>query len=133
MTEIGERGINLSGGQKARIGLARALYQEKDIYLMDDPISALDAHVRKQIIKNVYFGMLKNKTRILVTHALDFLSRADQIIMMDNGRISAQGTFEELQSLKEFSDLIDLNQLNKKNIKDKKNSTFEKQLSKKLS
>ena len=66
---------------------------------MDDPISALDAHVRKQIIKNVYFGVLKDKTRILVTHALDFLSQADHIIMMDNGTIEAQGTFDELKKL----------------------------------
>ena len=57
-TEIGEKGVNLSGGQKARLGLARAVYQDKEIYLMDDPISALDAHVRKQIINNVYFGVL---------------------------------------------------------------------------
>ena len=53
LTEIGEKGINLSGGQKARIGLARAVYAQKDIYLLDDPISALDASVRKKIIENV--------------------------------------------------------------------------------
>ena len=73
----------MSGGQKARMGLARAVYQDKEIYLMDDPISALDAHVRKQIIQNVYFGILKDRTRILVTHAIDFLNQADHIIMMD--------------------------------------------------
>ena len=64
---------------------------------MDDPISALDAHVRKLIIKNVILGKLKNKTRILVTHAIDFVHYADSIIIMDKGRISAQGTFDELQ------------------------------------
>jgi ABC-type multidrug transport system fused ATPase/permease subunit len=85
---IGDRGVNLSGGQKARLGLARALYQDKEIYLMDDPISALDAHVRNQIIENVYFGALKDRTRILVTHAIDFLERADHIVMMDQGRIT---------------------------------------------
>ena len=95
-TEIGEKGINLSGGQQARLGLARAVYQEKDIYLLDDPISALDAHVRMNIMKNVVNGMLKDKTRILVTHAIDFLHMADRIIMMDKGRITAQGTYEEL-------------------------------------
>lgn len=96
-TEIGEKGVNLSGGQKARLGLARAVYADKDIYLMDDPISALDAHVRKQIINNVYFGVLRDRTRILVTHAIDFLSKADHIIMMDQGRIKAQGTYAELE------------------------------------
>ena len=70
LTVVGERGMSLSGGQKARLGLARAVYADKDIYLMDDPISALDAHVRKQIINNVYFGVLKDRTRILVTHAI---------------------------------------------------------------
>ena len=108
-TEIGEKGVNLSGGQKARLGLARAVYADKDIYLMDDPISALDAHVRKQIINNVYFGVLKDRTRILVTHAIDFLNKADHIVMMDQGRIKAQGTYAELEKLKEFSDLMDLN------------------------
>ena len=74
--------------------MARALYQDKEIYLMDDPISALDAHVRSQIIKNVYLGKLKDRTRILVTHAIDFLDKADHIVMMDEGKILAQGTFE---------------------------------------
>lgn len=73
MTEIGERGVNLSGGQKARIGLARAVYRDSDIYLMDDPISALDSQVRRQIINNVINGALKDKTRILATHAIDFV------------------------------------------------------------
>lgn len=121
-TEIGEKGVNLSGGQKARLGLARAVYADKDIYLMDDPISALDAHVRKQIINNVYFGVLKDRTRILVTHAIDFLNQADHIIMMEHGRIKAQGTYDELEQLKEFSDLMDLNQINKEMKKDKKMS-----------
>jgi len=88
-TEIGEKGINLSGGQKARLGLARAVYQDKDIYLLDDPISALDAHVRKNIINNVINGVMANKTRVLVTHAIDFIHLADHIIMMDKGKITA--------------------------------------------
>jgi len=96
LTEIGEKGINLSGGQQARLGLARAVYQDKDIYLLDDPISALDAHVRMNIMKNVVKGMLKEKTVIVVTHAIDFLHMADRIIMMDKGKITANGTYEEL-------------------------------------
>ncbi len=70
LTEIGERGINISGGQKARISLARAVYADADIILMDDPLSALDANVRKKIFTNCLLGKFRNKTRVLVTHAL---------------------------------------------------------------
>jgi ABC-type bacteriocin/lantibiotic exporter with double-glycine peptidase domain len=111
-TEIGEQGINLTGGQKARIGLARAIYQDKDIYIMDNPISALDPCVRHQIINNVFFGKLKSRTRILVTHAIDFLRRSDLIILMEHGKIKAQGTFSQMQQHKDFSDLIKLNNFN---------------------
>ena len=87
MTEIGEKGINLSGGQKARISLARAVYAERDIILMDDPISALDANVKKLIFQNVFVGELKDKTRILVTHAVDFLHLVDRILLFKDGQI----------------------------------------------
>ena len=86
-TEIGEKGINLSGGQKARVSLARAVYQEADVVLMDDPISALDANVRKAIFKQVFQKLLKDKTRILVTHAVDFVHLADRIVIMEDGGI----------------------------------------------
>ena len=85
MTEIGENGINLSGGQKARVSLARAVYQDADIVLMDDPISALDAKVRVEIFKQVFQGLLKEKTRVLVTHAVDFVHLADRIVIMKQG------------------------------------------------
>ena len=81
-TEIGEKGINLSGGQKARVGLARAVYADKDMILMDDPISALDANVKKSIFEQVMLNYLGKKTRILVTHAVDFLSLVDRVIVM---------------------------------------------------
>lgn len=84
---------------------------------MDDPISALDAHVRMNIMKNVLKGMLKDKTRILVTHSIDFLDMADRIIMMDKGRITAQGTYEELQDNEVFQKLQEINDLNKDNCK----------------
>ena len=136
-TEIGEKGVNLSGGQKARLGLARAVYQDKEIYLMDDPISALDAHVRKQIINNVYFGVLQDRTRILVTHAIDFLAQADHIIMMDQGKISCQGSYNDLMKVKEFQDLMDLNKINqqlkKKNTMSKVASTMSDGLKKQKS
>ena len=82
LTEIGERGINLSGGQKARLALARAIYKRPDILVMDDPISALDADVRKKVFDDVFVGLMKDKTRILVTHAVDFINLADHIIIM---------------------------------------------------
>ena len=96
MTEIGEKGINLSGGQKARVSIARALYSDADIYLLDDPISALDAHVGRNIMNNCICDYLKDKTRILVTHAIQFCDKADRIIYMKDGRINWEGDFHEL-------------------------------------
>ena len=84
-TEIGEKGINLSGGQKARVSLARAVYAEKPIILMDDPISALDANVKKKIFKKVFMKKFAGKTRVLVTHAVDFLEHVDTIILLKKG------------------------------------------------
>jgi ABC-type multidrug transport system fused ATPase/permease subunit len=106
----------LSGGQQARLGLARAVYQNKDIYLLDDPISALDAHVRLNIMKNVVNGMLKDKTRLLVTHSIDFLHMADRIVMMDQGKITAQGTYKEMQKNEDFIKLQEINSLNKDDV-----------------
>jgi ABC-type bacteriocin/lantibiotic exporter with double-glycine peptidase domain len=84
-TEIGEKGINLSGGQKARLGLARAVYADRDLILMDDPISALDANVKKKIFQNVFQGALGDKTRVLVTHAVDFIHLVDLVVMLKDG------------------------------------------------
>ena len=84
----------MSGGQKARVGLARAVYANKDMILMDDPISALDANVKKKIFENVFLGELKNKTRILVTHAVDFLHLVDTIILIKDGELLLQGSFQ---------------------------------------
>ena len=95
-TEIGEKGVNLSGGQKQRINLARLAYSEADIVLMDDPLSAVDAHVGRHLFQNLIRGYLHNKTRILVTHQLHFLKQVDIILLMNNGRVEAMGTFSEL-------------------------------------
>ncbi|KAF8941682.1 hypothetical protein BGZ58_000018 [Dissophora ornata] len=97
-TEIGERGINLSGGQKQRVSLARAAYQDADIYLLDDPLSAVDAHVDQHLWQNLIGpeGLLKNKTRLLVTHGIHHLSEVDQIVVMKDGSISEVGHFDEL-------------------------------------
>ncbi|KYN01924.1 hypothetical protein ALC62_07226 [Cyphomyrmex costatus] len=99
LTIVGERGINLSGGQRARINLARAIYKDADIYLLDDPLSAVDTHVSRRLVDKCIFGYLKGKTRILVTHQLQYLQLADQIIVMNNGSIEQKGTFDQLQTL----------------------------------
>ena len=106
LTEIGERGINLSGGQKARISIARAIYANADIILMDDPLSALDAHVKRKIFEEVWIKELSNKTRILVTHAIDFLDKVDRIIVMDRGKIIHDGSFNDLKEQKYFDNLL---------------------------
>ncbi|XBI88118.1 hypothetical protein VPH35_026113 [Triticum aestivum] len=95
-TEIGERGINLSGGQKQRIQLARAVYQNCDVYLLDDVFSAVDAHTGSYIFKECLRGMLKGKTILLVTHQVDFLHNVDNIFVMKDGMIAQSGKFDEL-------------------------------------
>ena len=97
-TEIGEKGINLSGGQKQRVSLARAVYNDAEIYLLDDPLSAVDSHVGKHIFEEVISdsGLLSDKTRILVTHGLTYLPRCDHIIVLTGGKISEQGSYQEL-------------------------------------
>ncbi|XP_061612365.1 ATP-binding cassette sub-family C member 3 isoform X4 [Phyllopteryx taeniolatus] len=98
MTEIGEKGINLSGGQRQRVSLARALYSDADVYLLDDPLSAVDAHVSKHIFDNLIGpeGALKGKTRILVTHGISYLPQVDNIVVMADGRVSEMGSYQEL-------------------------------------
>ncbi|EGT49215.1 hypothetical protein CAEBREN_16379 [Caenorhabditis brenneri] len=97
-TEIGEKGINLSGGQKARVSLARAVYQNLDVYLLDDPLSAVDAHVGRHIFEKVIGpnGLLREKTRILVTHGLTFTKFANEILVMQDGKLEESGTYESL-------------------------------------
>lgn len=95
-TEIGERGITLSGGQKQRLNIARAIYFDADIVLMDDPLSAVDAHVGRHIMDNAICGIMKDKCRILATHQLHVLSRCDRIIWMEEGRIASVDTFDNL-------------------------------------
>lgn len=115
-TMIGERGINLSGGQKQRVSVARAAYSDKDIIILDDPMSALDPEVGGALFRECILGELKRKTRILVTHSMDILRQCDRILVLDTkagtgetadtavgeslnsgiGRIREQGTFDEL-------------------------------------
>ncbi|RHN65540.1 putative xenobiotic-transporting ATPase [Medicago truncatula] len=95
-TEIGERGINISGGQKQRVSLARAVYSNSDVYIFDDPLSALDAHIAQEVFRNCIKEGLQGKTRVLVTNQLHFLPQVDKIILVSEGMIKEQGTFEEL-------------------------------------
>ncbi|KAI5073429.1 hypothetical protein GOP47_0011442 [Adiantum capillus-veneris] len=95
-TEIGERGINLSGGQKQRIQLARAVYQDSDVYFLDDIFSALDAHTGSALFKDCLLGALEKKTRVLVTHQVEFLRKADLILVMKNGVIEESGKYDDL-------------------------------------
>ena len=98
LTMIGERGVTLSGGQKQRISIARALYAESDVYLFDDPLSAVDNHVGAALFKDVIRGSLKNKTRVLVTNALQYLPQADQIVVLEEGKVQEIGTYKSLMS-----------------------------------
>ena len=109
-TEIGENGINLSGGQKQRVNLARAVYSESEIYLLDDPLSAVDAHVSKHIFENVLHsrtGVLKDKTRVLVCNSLHILKDVDYIVVLKEGQIAEQGTYQDLLDEKQgFADYL---------------------------
>lgn len=96
-TFVGEKGYSLSGGQKARLSLARCVYNEKaEVYLFDDPLSAVDPKVANSIFSEVMVKFLSDKTRILVTHQLQFLPRADKILLLNNGSVDFYGTYDQL-------------------------------------
>lgn len=100
-TIVGERGASLSGGQRARISLARAVYKTASVYLLDDPLSAVDAHVGKHLFEEVVGPkgrLAQNATRILITHQVHFLKEADLIVILENGRVTHQGTYAELSN-----------------------------------
>ncbi|XP_076041208.1 ATP-binding cassette sub-family C member 3-like [Oratosquilla oratoria] len=96
--EIGEKGLNLSGGQRQRVALARALCSDGDIFLLDDPLSAVDSHVGRHIFEKVISpkGLLKGKTRVLVTHSVTFLPRVDHVVVLRDGKVAEQGTYAQL-------------------------------------
>lgn len=99
LTEIGEKGVNLSGGQKQRVNIARALYFDADIVLFDDPLSAVDAHVGKNLFENAICGLrARGKTVLLVTHALHFLPQVDYIYALQAGQVVEEGTYSDLVS-----------------------------------
>lgn len=96
-TLASERGVTLSGGQRARISLARAIYKEADIYLLDDPLSAVDTHVGKQLFEECICGYLKNKCVILVTHQLQYLKKIKRILLLNEGKLVISGSYEDLK------------------------------------
>ncbi|VVA24252.1 PREDICTED: ABC transporter [Prunus dulcis] len=96
LTEIGQRGLNMSGGQKQRIQLARAVYSDADIYLLDDPFSAVDAHTAAILFHDCVMAALARKTVILVTHQVEFLSEVDKILVMEGGKVTQSGSYESL-------------------------------------
>ncbi|XP_071719708.1 ABC transporter C family member 5 [Rutidosis leptorrhynchoides] len=110
-TIIGDRGINLSGGQKQRVQLARALYQDADIYLLDDPFSAVDAHTGSELFKEYILNALAAKTVVFVTHQVEFLPAADLILVLREGQIVQAGKYEELlQAGTDFNTLVSAHQ-----------------------
>lgn len=124
-TVVGERGSLLSGGQRARVSLARAIYKNADIYLLDDPLSAVDANVGKHIFENCIKEFLADKICVLITHQLQYLKNEKHVVLLDNGRIEAVGPFHNIERLNKES-VIALqeenveaspNQVNKQNEK----------------
>lgn len=103
-TFVGEKGYTLSGGQKARVTLARAVYRDADIYLLDDPLSAVDPHVANHIFDKCINGYLKGKTVILITHQLQFIRESDKIAVMNDGFNLVTGTYDEI--LKSGIDIV---------------------------
>ncbi|KAL4803388.1 P-loop containing nucleoside triphosphate hydrolase protein [Aspergillus unguis] len=130
-TEIGERGITISGGQKQRLNIARAIYFNAELVLLDDPLSAVDAHVGRHIMDKAICGLLKGRCRILATHQLHVLSRCDRIVVMDEGKIHAVGTFDELsESNKVFQDLMSTASQDSKSDEEEATEVVEEETSK---
>ena len=116
-TVVGERGAVLSGGQRARVSLARAVYMDADLYLLDDPLSAVDMKVSQYIFQKCIKGLLSNKIRVLTSHQEQHMKEADRVIVLSKGRVLANGTFSEVQenSLRD----INLNPSYKKPVRDR--------------
>ena len=120
-TMLGDRGVNLSGGQKTRLNLARCFYANRDIYLLDDPISALDIHVGKHVMEEGVVKLLKGKTRLVATHALAYLPYFDSVLVLDDGRVVAHGTYSEVLANEAFVRLqgeLELEELSRQSSKE---------------
>jgi ABC-type multidrug transport system fused ATPase/permease subunit len=101
-TEIGEKGINLSGGQKARVAIARAIYKSADLILLDDPLAAVDVHVGSSIFNRCFRKHCKGKTVVLVTNGQQFLPFVDKIIVVHEGKIVETGSYNDLVDMGGF-------------------------------
>lgn len=133
-TMVGEKGLNLSGGQKARIALARAVYANRDIYLLDDPLSAVDASVCDTLFHDCIDGYLKDKTRILVTHQLHVLPHADRILVLNQGRQVFYGKYKGVKENEECKEILgELIAQEEKERKKKKKQTKNKEKADKTS
>ena len=108
LTLIGQRGVTLSGGQRARVCLARAVYPEADIYLLDDPLSAVDATVAKNIFEKCIINLLSGKLRVLVTHQVQFLKSADHIVVLNQGIVTNQGSYPQLRQSGALTSALEL-------------------------
>ncbi|GBP66208.1 Probable multidrug resistance-associated protein lethal(2)03659 [Eumeta japonica] len=107
-TVVGERGTSLSGGQRARISLARCVYQQADVYLLDDPLAAVDAKVAQAMFDECIRGFLRDRAVVLVTHLVHFAKHADHVCVMKGGRIAFQGSYQELKGgVNEFEKLVE--------------------------
>lgn len=102
---IGEKGATLSGGQKARISFARSLYSESDILLLDDLLSAVDVHVGKFLMTESLLQFSRTKTRVLITHALYYLKYVDKVLILENGRIVEQGSYDAIRNSHRFKEI----------------------------
>merc|ERR1711874_84651 len=120
------KGINLSGGQKTRLGIARCLYGDKDVIILDDPISALDINVGKFIMEETIKGYLKDKTRIIATHAIAYLKYFDYIYVMDEGKIIAEGNYQAIKQTKEYKEIQNTIEEESKKRKEKQAEEDEK-------
>ena len=105
LTYVGERGVSLSGGQRARLNLARAVYSDADIYLLDDPLSSVDAKVSNEIFQRCICGTLSDRIRLLITHQARFLGKTDLVLLMDKESKLTKGIYRELSELEEFCEI----------------------------
>lgn len=108
LTEIGQRGVSLSGGQKARVGLARAVYSNADICLLDDPLSAVDTKVGRKLFDSCILGELSGRIRLLATHQLQYLKNVNRIAVIEKGSIAYQGSYDELKVKGAFGGIVEL-------------------------
>ncbi|CAH2229132.1 jg8067, partial [Pararge aegeria aegeria] len=126
-TVVGERGTSLSGGQRARISLARCVYQHADVYMLDDPLAAVDAKVAQAIYEECIRGFLRDKATVLVTHHVQYATHASNVCVMRAGKIVAQGTYHELKNgVAEFEKLIEMGSKGEEE-KQKQKIAYEKQ------